>query len=141
MITKNSYEMGPGLQQEDDRRHDESAGCAVAAPAKISAAAARAEEYSALAAGSVGALATIYAALAVQAAEGQEGQLTGPEALSKAAVYRGVLANTETAEAVAYRVTAETAAEAAQVQFFEGTDRPLVSANQAEDRCRESSVW
>lgn len=84
VITKNSYEMGPGLQQEDDRRHDESAGCAVAAPAKVSAAAARAEEYSALVAGSVGALATIYAALAVQAAEGQEGQLIGPEALSKA---------------------------------------------------------
>jgi len=64
-------------------------------------------------------LAAVYAALAVQAAEGQVGPLTGPEALRKAAVYQTALAATGSAEAVRNRAVAEVVAEVAQVEFFD----------------------
>ena len=70
--------MGPGLRREADRGHDGSTGCAATVPrapeeqsaAEKSAAQREANEFSTIAESSVGALSEIYAALAVQAAQG-----------------------------------------------------------------------
>ena len=70
------FEMGPELCGEDTGGHNGSAGgerdpAGGSTAAEKLAAQKKAEEYSAIAAGSVGALAAVYAALAVQAAEGR----------------------------------------------------------------------